>query len=126
MSCAPRWPGLRPRACGLVLERVLVLGHVNDAMDIDAGQVDVVGIDRAVIDEAIAFNDRQLRGGCHHRVEVSRRLPESQIAELVARLRTDERDVTGQCALEDVAPAIDLAGLLALLDDRSCARRGEE
>jgi hypothetical protein len=34
-----------------VFERVLVLGHVDDAMDEDARQVNVVGIDRAVVDE---------------------------------------------------------------------------
>src|SRR5688572_16562285 len=37
-----------PLANGAVLERVLVLGDVDDPVDEDAGEVDVVGIDAAV------------------------------------------------------------------------------
>ena len=65
---------------------------------------------------AVAITGLKLRAGA----------PEPQVAEAVALRRAHERDVAGQRALEQVAAAVDLAGLLAVLDHGADAGRREE
>ncbi len=65
-------------------------------------------------------------GRRHQRVEVARRAPVPEVAELVAARRVDERDVGVDRLLEHVWDAVDDVLLLALGEQRSRTDRCEE
>src|SRR5262245_43789142 len=63
----------RPLLDGLLEARAL-----DDALDVDTGRVDLVGIELARLDQGLDFGHGDAAGGGDHRVEVARRLPVHQ------------------------------------------------
>ena len=81
-----------------LLDALLVARALEDVLHEDAGRDDVVGIERARLDQVLDLGDRDARGRRHHRIEVARRPPVDEVAEPVAlpRLaRTRSRRVSG-------------------------------
>jgi hypothetical protein len=81
--------------------------------------VDVVGVELADLDQLLDLDDRDLAGLGAQRVEVARGLAEHQVAPAVAAPRLDDREVAADRVLQHAAPAVDLAGLLAIGDLRA-------
>jgi hypothetical protein len=105
-----------------VLDDVLVVAHLDDAFDEQAGQVDVVGVDRAAVNQLVDLGHGDVRRHRHDRIEVAGRAVEAQVAVDVADGGAHDRQVGAQRALEDVSLAVDLAHLLPLGNDRPDAR----
>ena len=99
---------------------------MDDALHVDAGRDDVVGVDLARLDQMLDLGDREPARRRHHRIEVARRLPVDEVAFRVALPGVDERDVGDEAGLHDIGLAVEVADLLALGDDRADAGAGEE
>src|SRR5690606_9539409 len=78
---------------GALLDALLGVRVVHDAIDIDAGQVHLVRVEVADLDDLLHLGDADLAGHGAGRVEVARRLAEHQVAGLVGLPRLDQRDV---------------------------------
>src|SRR4051812_48343837 len=87
---------------------------------------DLIGIQRAGLDQMLDLRDRDASRGGHDGIEVARRAPIDQVAEPIALPRTHEREVGGQRLFEDKRTSVDYAGLLALGDERAVAGWREE
>src|SRR5690606_20503483 len=72
--------GLRPRANGAILERVLVVGHLDNPLYEDPRQVNVVRVDVAQRHHLIDLRNRGSGGGGHDGAEVPCGAPEPQVA----------------------------------------------
>src|SRR6185295_8668972 len=116
----------RPRPDGALLDRLVVARALEDALDVDRRQVDQVGVERADRDELLDLDDGHLAGLGAQRVEVARGLAEHQVAPAIAAPRLDDREVAADRVLEHAAPAVDLAGLLAVGDLGAVAGRRVE
>src|ERR1700751_3754062 len=81
------------------LDSLLADADFDDALDEDAGGVDVVGIELAGRNEMLDLGDRDFRSGCHHRVEVARGLAIDQVARGIALPGMDDSEVGEQTAL---------------------------
>src|SRR5450631_476779 len=104
-SC-PYGPALDP------LGRSLVGGQRQDPLNEDPGQMDVVWIQLARLDEPLDLRDRHLTGHRGQRVEVACGLVEDQVAVPVADRRSDQGEVRLDRLLQDIGPATELAGVL--------------
>src|SRR5215471_14134133 len=100
--------------------------RVDDPMDEDTRRVDVIGIDRAGVDQLLDLGDGDSRGGCHYRVEVARRLAIDKIAFAVAFPGMDDGEVGDEAALHYVALTVEVTDFLAFRNQRPDARLGEE
>ena len=84
--------GLRPGTTGrpapaagrCAARSVFVVLADEDALYEDARGVDVIGVQRAWLDELFDLGDRHAAGGGHHRIKVARRLAVDEVAEAVA------------------------------------------
>src|SRR6476469_9484983 len=56
-----------------VLDDVAMAAHLDDALDEDPRQVDVVGVDRAAVNQLVDLGDGDVRRHRHQWVEVARR-----------------------------------------------------
>ena len=106
--------------------RFLAGADLDDALDEDAGRVDVVGIEFAGRNQMLDLGHRDLGGGRHHRVEVARGLAVDQVAGGVALPGVDDGEVGEQAALHDVFLAVELLHFLAFGDQRADAGLGVE
>mmetsp|Transcript_4092 Transcript_4092/g.14449 ORF Transcript_4092/g.14449 Transcript_4092/m.14449 type:complete len:210 (-) Transcript_4092:577-1206(-) len=98
----------------LALNALLELLSLDDALDIDARDVDLVGVELALLDDLLHLGNGDLAGGGHVGVEVPRRAPEDEVAGRVGLPGLDEGIVSEDTLLEDVLAAVDLAHLLRL------------
>src|SRR3569833_697813 len=92
-----RSPGDRPLLYGL--DGGLLGGEGDDALDEDAGQVDLVGIEG--VDQLLDLGDRHARGPRAQRVEVARGAVEVEVAVPVTADGSHQRDVGGDALLQD-------------------------
>src|SRR5690606_21578737 len=99
---------------------------VDDAVDVDARQVDLVRVDRADLDDLLDLGHADLAGHGAGRVEVARGLAEHQVAGRVGLPRLDQGHVGHQRSLQHVVLAVELAGLLALGHHGAVAGGGVE
>jgi hypothetical protein len=109
-----------------LLDALLGARDVDDALDVDSGGDDVVGIDLARLDQMLDLGDGEPGRGRHHRIEIARRLAVDEIAFRVARPSVDERDVGEEAGLHHVGLVVEVADFLALGDNGADARAGEE
>src|SRR5450432_190297 len=109
-----------------LLDALLEIQPVHDALDEDPRRVDVVGIDLAGRDEMLDLGDGEARRRRHDRVEIARRLAIDEIALGIALPGVDDGEIGEQPALHDVALAVERALLLALRDQGPDAGLGEE
>src|SRR5471032_2207802 len=122
---ASEWHGLRGPQ-GALLDPLLVVAALEDALHIDRRNVNAVGLELAYFDQVLHFGDGDARGGAHHRREVPRRLSKDQIPPLVALPGPYDCIVGFQRGLEDHLPAVDDPRLFSFRDLRARSRRGEE
>ena len=116
----------RTRSRGQLLDALFEVRALEDAVDVDAGGVDGVLVERADRDELLDLGHGDLAGGGHHRIEVPRGLPVDQVALGVALPGLDDGEVGGQAALHHIEFAVELAHLLALGHQGADAGLGEE
>src|SRR3546814_8190265 len=95
--------GLRlARAHGAEFD-LLVIGRAeNQALHIDSGEVDRVGVEAADGDDFLDLGDADLCRGRHRLVEVARGLAEDEVAALVGLPPLDEREVGEDAAFEEI------------------------
>jgi len=88
--------------------------------------VDLVRRQFTDLDDLLDLGDAHPSGLGAQRIEVARGLVEHQVAGLVRHRALDQCHVSGQRTLHDVPLVIELAGFLALGDQRAVAGAGEE
>src|SRR5947207_8132665 len=93
----------------LSLDSALVHFALKNSFDIDSGSVNAVGLKFADIDQIFDFDERDLCGGCHHRIEVASSLAIDKIAPFVALPRFADREVDLELALHHVFAVIELS-----------------
>src|SRR5208283_2375059 len=105
-------------------DTLLVIRPLEDAMDVNAWRVHLVGIDLARFHQMLHFSDRYSAGSGHHGIEVARCLPIDEVAPAVALPGLDEREVRSQRTFEHVRAATEFARLLAFCHycTESCRR----
>src|SRR3954451_22584163 len=121
MSSRVQTMGSAPFPDCALLDALLEVHAVHDALHEDAGRVDVVGIDLAGLDEVLDLGDGDAGRGRHDWVEVARRLAVDEVALGIALPGMDDGEVGEDAAFHDVALAVELALLLALGDERADA-----
>jgi hypothetical protein len=99
---------------------------LDDALDENAGRMDVVRIDLAGRHQVLDFGDRDLRGGGHHRVKVPSGLAVDEIAGGIALPGVNDGEIGEQAALHDVFLAVEDLFFLAFGDQRADAGLGVE
>src|ERR1700676_1814218 len=99
-------------ARGDALDAFAGAADLHDALHEDAGQMHLLGIDRAWLDELLDLRDRDLARHRAERVEVARRLVKDQVAVAVADARAHEREVGDDAALQRVVPPPERAHVL--------------
>ena len=97
-----------------------------DALDENAGRMDVVGIDLAGRHQMLDFGHRDLGGGRHHRVKIARGLAVDEVAGGIALPGVHDGEIGEQAALHDVFLAVEFLHFLALGDQRADAGLGVE
>ena len=102
------------------------LGDGNDAVDIDAGRVDVVRIQRPRFDQMFDLGHGDLGRCGHHWIEVSGGHPVDEIALGIALIGMHQCQIGGECRLHDIVLAIECLDRLALGDDGADAGFGEK
>src|SRR5204862_6549318 len=95
----------------------------DHAMNEDARRMHAVRLNRARLHQLLDFGDANLSRRRRHRIEVARGLPVLQIAETIAALRGDEREVADDPALHHVLPPLERARFFSFRDDRAVAGR---
>ena len=99
---------------------------LDQAMHIDAGQVDGVGVKRACRHDLFDFHDADLPAHGRRRVEVARGLAEHGIAGRVRLPRFDDGEIGKDAPLKDVILPVEILHLFALGDHGADARLGVE
>src|SRR5690242_15661730 len=122
----PRGRGGDALAYGALLDVLDGVRHVDDALDVDAGRDDVVGLEFAGAHKVLDLGHRHLAGGRHHRIEVARGLAVHEVAFVVAHPGVYDRQVGDDAALHNVALAVEVALFFALGDVGAGAGAGEE
>src|SRR5688572_29607977 len=74
-----------------LLDALLVMGIMHDALHEDAGGVDLVGLDLAGLNQVLDLCDRDLAGRRHDGIEVARSLAIDEVAFAVALPGVDDR-----------------------------------
>src|SRR5579863_4831990 len=110
-----------PRTRVAEFDPLLARADLDDALDEDAGRMDVVRIDLAGRHQMLDLCDRYLRGGCHHRVKVTRGLAVNEVAGGIALPGVNDGEVGEQAALHDVFLAVENLFFLALGNQRADA-----
>src|SRR5690606_1306714 len=93
---------------GALLDALLGVRVVHDAVHIDARQVHVVGVDVTDLHDLLHLGDAHLPGHRTGGIEVSRGLAEDQVPGLVRLPRLHQRYVGDQRGLHDVVLAVEL------------------
>ena len=108
------------------LDPLLAGADVDDALDENAGGMDVVRIDLAGRHQMLDLGDGDLGGGRHHRVKIARGLAVDQVPGGIALPGVDDGEVGEQAALHDVFLAVEFLHFLAFGDQRADAGLGVE
>ncbi len=117
---------LSSRAQGAAFDAFFVLLALKDALDVDAGRDDEVGVEGAGVDQLLDFGDGDAGGGSHHRVEVAGGLSIDKVAGAIAFPGFDEGEVGAEPGFEEVRAAVEGAGFFAFGDERAGSGGGEE
>src|SRR3546814_798706 len=113
--------------CSSDLLDFLVIGRAEDeALHIDARQVDAIGVEAADGHDLLDLGDADLRGGRHRLVEIACGLAENQITALVGLPSLDDRQVGKDAALQDIILSIEILDFLAFGDRGADPGRGIE
>ena len=112
----------RAAAGGAELDALLVIGPLDDAIHIDAGGVDQVGVQLADIDEFLHLGHGHRAAGGDHRVKIARRLPIDQVARPVPFPCLDDSDVGANAFFENVFRAVEDPSVFALGEIRAVGR----
>src|SRR5215472_12376564 len=80
-SSSQRGKSSLPPANGALLDPFLADRALDDPVDVNAGRMHAVGIDRAQLNQLLDLDDRDLRSGRHYRIEVAGGFAELKIAE---------------------------------------------
>src|SRR5438270_418906 len=91
------------------LDALAAGADLHDALHEDAGQMHLLGIERARLHELLDFRDRDLAGHRAQRVEVARRFVEHEVAVTVADARAHQREVGDDAFLQHVVAAAERA-----------------
>src|ERR1700761_9236893 len=92
-------------------------GCLEDALHVDAGSVDGVGIQFTGLDQVIDLRDGDASGGGDHGIEITRGSPVDQIALAIPLPCLHEGEVRVQGGLQNVFAALEGARLLAFGDE---------
>src|SRR3546814_6484447 len=92
----------RPLARGDELDLLVVGRAENQPVDVNAGQMDLIGIEGAHGHDFLDLGDADLARGRHRLVEVARGLAEQQVARLVRLPALDDRQIGADAAFEDI------------------------
>src|SRR6266851_41512 len=126
MSSRVQGMGSAPFPNRALLDALLEIRAVHDALDEDPGRVNLVGVDLAGLDQVLDLGDGDARRRRHDRIEITRRLAIDEVALGVALPGVDDGEIAEEAALHDVALAVEFALLLALGDEGPDPRLGEE
>ena len=99
---------------------------LHDAVHIDAGQVDRVGVKRPQRHDFLDLDHANLATGRGGRVEVAGGLAEHAVAGRVGLPRLDDGEVRDDPAFQDIGFAVEILMLLAVGDHRAHAGAGEK
>src|SRR5580700_3622815 len=101
------------------LDAFFVARAVKDALDVDAGGDDGVGVELAHVDQLFDFGDGDAGSGGHHGIEIAGGLPVDKVAGTIAFPGFDQGVVGAQPGFEEIRAAVEVAGLLAFGDERA-------
>src|SRR6267378_664015 len=107
---------------GAALNALGIVGALEDGVDIDAGSVDLVGIELAEVDEFFDFGDDEIGSGGHHGIEIASGLAIDEIAPAIALPRFDEREIAANGAFEDVLAAVEFARFFVVSNHGAISR----
>jgi hypothetical protein len=113
-------------ADGAALDALFVAGALEDALDVNAGGDDGVGVEGAGVDEFLDFGDGDAGGGGHHRVEIAGGLSIDKVAGAIAFPGFDEGVVGAEPGFEQVGAAVEGAGFFAFRDEGTGSGGSEE
>ena len=113
-------------ACVAEFDALVGAADFDDALDENAGRVDVVGIDLAGRHQMLDFGDGDLGRGRHHRIEIARGLAIDEIACGIALPGVDDGEIGEQPALHHIFLAVEFLHFLAFGDQRADAGLGVE
>src|SRR5437899_346057 len=111
---------------GALLDRLFVVGALEDPVHVDRRDVDVIAVELAHLQQVLHLHDGDAGRGAHHRAEVAGGLAEDQVPPLVALPGAHDGEVGLEGLLEDHLLALENARLLALGDLGARAGRREE
>src|SRR5262245_45545687 len=115
-----------PWSDGSLLDPLFVLGTLENVMHESTARDDMIGIDRARLDELLDLGNGDTRCRRHHRIEIPGRSSIDQIAYAIAFPGVNEREVGTDRSLEHMVFAVDQSGLFPFGDDRTEGGRREE
>ena len=98
---------------GAELDALLVVHALDDAVNVNAGGVNVIGFELAHFDQLFHFGDANLAAGRDHGIEIARGLAIDEVAGLVALPGFDDGDIRRDAFFEHVFDALEDLGLLA-------------
>src|ERR1700686_5345178 len=107
-----------PLARGHALDAFAGRPDRNDPLHVNPGQVDLLGIDLARLDELLDLGDGDLSGHRAERVELPRRLVEDEVAVPVADARAHQGEIADDPLFERVLAAVEDADVLLGRGDR--------
>src|SRR5688572_1681691 len=96
---------------------------LDDALYKNPRRHDTLRVELTRLDNLLHLGDRYLRGSRHRLVEIAPRLPVRQIPQPVGLVAADEGEISCQCALHQIPPALELARFLSLRHHCPHARR---
>src|SRR5689334_18468817 len=108
------------------LDLLVVRRAENQAVYVDRGQMDAVGVEAADRHDLLHLRHAHLAAGRGRQVEVARGLAEHEVAALIRLPALDDGEIGADAALEDIFLAIELLDLLTLGDLRTDAGLGVE
>src|SRR5271155_2045887 len=91
----------------LAFDDIVDAFHLHDAVNEDEGSDDGFGIERADGDDFLDLDDGCTCRDGHNRIEISRRFPVDEIAQLVRLPRFDERELRGERLVENGAAPVE-------------------
>src|SRR5664279_1042122 len=98
---------------------------LDHGMNEHARCADRLGLDRTHIDDLVDLRDGEVTGRRHHRVRAHRHTPVLDVAESVAPITLDEREIGSEWQLEQVFSSLDGELLFSLLGERTQASWSE-
>src|SRR3546814_661151 len=102
------------------------VGIEHNAMHIDAGQMNLIGIETTGVDDFLDLDNGDLARHGHIGIEITRRLAKHQITAAVGLVGLDQRDVRNNGTIHDVFLAVELADLFAVGNNGTNAGKREE